>query len=94
MARRVYVRVMVEIDEAGHYKPMRVFWEDGRVFEVEKLMDVRYAAATRAGGAGVRYTCRILGRPTQLYEDEGRWFVEARDRRGTEWHNGCEASIY
>ena len=85
MARRVYVRVMVEIDEDGRQRPVRVFWEDGRVFEVDQLLEVRYAAATRAGGQGMRYTCRILGRKTQLFEDEGRWFVEARDSRGTEW---------
>lgn len=85
MARRVYVRVILEIDEAGKVQPRRVFWEDGRVFEVERVLDVRYAAATRAGGQGMRYTCRILGRDTQIFEDEGRWFVEARNSRGTEW---------
>lgn len=78
MSRRVYVKINVEIDEDGHVVPVRVFWEDGRVFEVERLIDVRYAAATRGGGQGMCYTCRILGRDTQLYEDEGRWFVKAR----------------
>ena len=79
MAHRVYVKMAVEIDEAGRVLPTRVIWEDGRVFEVEQLLDVRYAAATRAGGQGMRYTCRIRGRNAQLFEDEGRWFVEARE---------------
>ena len=85
MARRIYVRVMVEIDEAGSVKPVRVFWEDGRVFDVERVMEVHFAAAERAGGAGMCYSCRVMGRSTRLYEDEGRWFVEARDRPGSEW---------
>jgi len=78
VSRRVYVKMAVEIDEDGRVVPVRVFWEDGRVFEVERLIDVRYAAATRAGGQGVCYTCRIMGRDARLYEDEGRWFVHAK----------------
>jgi len=27
----------------------------------------------------MRYTVRILGRETYMFEDEGRWFVEARN---------------
>ena len=46
----------------------------------DRLLDVRRAAATRAGGQGMRYTCRVMGHCVYLFEDEGRWFVEARDR--------------
>ena len=79
MAHRTYVRVLVDVDETVGVRPMRIYWEDGRSFPVDRLLDVRRAAATRAGGQGMRYTCRILGRETYLFEDEGRWFVEARD---------------
>lgn len=85
MSRRVYVKMAVEIDEAGNVRPVRIFWEDGRVFEVDRLLDVRYAAATRAGGQGMRYTCSVKGRQTQIYEDDGRWFVETRDMQGSDW---------
>ena len=78
MARRVYVRVIVEVDEEGSVQPQKIFWDDGRAFEVDRLLDVRKAVATKAGGQGMRYTCRILGRETYLFEDDGRWFVEAR----------------
>ena len=79
MARRVYVRVVVEVDEAGGVHPLSVAWEDGRNFEVDRLLDVRRAASTKVGGQGIRYTCRILGHETYLCEDDGRWFVEAKD---------------
>ena len=78
MARRAYVKVIARHDEQGKVRPLEVEWEDGRRFEVDKLLDVRRAAALKAGGQGVRYTVRILGRETYLFEDEGRWFVEAK----------------
>lgn len=76
--RRVYVKVVVQIDEAGGVRPLSVSWEDGRTFEVDRLLDVRRAASTKVGGQGIRYTCRIRGHETYLFEDNGRWFVEAR----------------
>ena len=79
MARRVYVNVIARHDEQGRVRPLEVEWEDGRRFEVDKLLDVRRAAALKAGGQGLRYTVRILGKATYLFEDEGRWFVEAKE---------------
>ena len=78
MARRAYVKVVVEYSPEGKIKPLSVEWEDGRRFEVDRLLDVRRAASTKAGGQGMRYTVRILGKETYLFEDEGRWFVEAK----------------
>ena len=79
MARRAYVRVLVDVDETGRIRPLRIYWEDGRSFEVDRLLDVRWAPSSRAGGQGMRYTCRVRGRQVYLFEDDGRWFVEARD---------------
>ena len=79
MARRVYVKTIVECDENGNVRPLMVEWEDGQKFEVERVLDVRRAAATRAGGHGMRYTVRINGHDTYIFEDNGRWFVEAKN---------------
>ena len=79
MPHRVYVRVIVEYDEEGGVCPLSIRWEDGRKFRVDRILDVRRAAATKSGGQGMRYTCRIMGRETYLFEDNGRWFVEARN---------------
>ena len=78
MARKVYVSVVVRYNELGQARPMTVFWEDGRAFEVDRVLDVRPAPALKAGGHGTRYRCRIAGRETYLFEDENRWFVEAK----------------
>ncbi len=79
MAHRVYVKVVAEFDEAGGIRPLSVAWADGRCFKVDRVLDVRRAAATKAGGQGMRYTCRILGKETYLFNDDGRWFVEAKN---------------
>ena len=78
MARRAYVKVIARHDEEGRVYPLEVEWEDGRRYAVDRLLDVRRAAALKAGGQGLRYTVRILGQETYLFEDEGRWFVEAK----------------
>lgn len=78
MARKVYVSVTVKYDEAGNARPLCIEWADGRVFEVDRLLDVRRAASLKVGGQGIRYTCRICGRETYLFEDENRWYVEAK----------------
>ena len=78
MPRRVYVKVVVECNEDGKITPLQVEWEDGRRFQVDRLLDVRRAAAMKAGGHGMRYTIRVCGQETYLFEDEGRWFVEGK----------------
>ena len=79
MAYRAYVKVILAVDETGKVRPLSIEWEDGRIFYVDRLLDVRRAASTKVGGQGMRYTVRIMGRETYLFEDEGRWFVEARN---------------
>ena len=78
MCRRAYVKVIVEFSPEGKIVPLFVEWEDGRKFAVDRLLDVRRAASTKVGGTGMRYTVRIMGHETYLFEDRGRWFVEAK----------------
>lgn len=78
MAHRVYVRVLVDVDESGKALPLKIYWQDGRGFEVDRLLEVCQAVAALAGGQGTRYTCRVRGHQVYLFEDEGRWFVETR----------------
>ena len=80
MARRAYVKVIVSVDETGKVRPLSIEWEDGRIFYVDRLLDVRRAAATKAGGHGMRYTVRIGEKQTYIFCDEQqRWFVEEKD---------------
>lgn len=78
MCRKVYVDVTAEFDTEGNIIPLAVEWEDGRLFEVDRVLDVRPAASLKAGGTGIRYTCRIFGKTTCLWKEDNRWFVEAK----------------
>lgn len=85
VARKVYVKVLAEFDFDGTVRPVSIEWEDGRMYAVDRLIDTRMAASTKVGGQGIRYTCRICGHEAFLFQDERRWFMEAKDEAGA----GC-----
>ena len=76
--RKVYVEVQVKVTAEGKVRPMTIKFEDGELYEIDRLIDCRRAHATKVGGTGIRYTVRIRNKQTYLFEDEGRWFVEAK----------------
>ena len=59
-------------------QPLSLLWEDGTVYEIDRVLDVRRAASLKAGGMGIRYTVRINGKQSYLFYEEPRWFVEAK----------------
>ena len=67
-------------DTEGQLFPQEIVWEDGTRYEIDRVLDIRRAASTKAGGVGIRYTCRIDGKQTYLFYEDlyGRWFVEAK----------------
>jgi len=77
--RKVFVDVIARYTSDGRIIPLSVVWEDGRRFDIDRIIDVRKAASLKVGGSGWRYTCRICGRETFLFLDNGRWFVEAKN---------------
>lgn len=78
MYRRKYIRVRVDYDEEGNALPLSLLYE-GRRLLIDRLLDRRPAAATKAGGQGMRYTIRIGQHVTYLFQDDqSRWFVEER----------------
>ncbi len=82
---KVYVDVDVEIRQDGYMTPKSLLWEDGTRYIIDKVMDIRQAAAMKAGGQGDRYTIIINGKQSYLFFERsanlsgnviGRWFVE------------------
>ena len=87
MSIKVYVAVAAQFDDEGNLVPTSITWEDGREFEIDRVTDIRQAAAMKAGGQGDRYTVWINGRQSYLFFERnasiagnniGRWFVERR----------------
>ncbi len=84
---KTYVEVIALFDSDGELLPLTIIWEDGRKFEIDKVLEVRQAAAMKAGGQGDRYTIQVHGKNRYLYFERpprisgsqlGRWFVETR----------------
>lgn len=73
---KINLEVNADFDLDGNIQPRAITWEDVRVFEIDRVLDVRRAASLKAGGLGIRYICRICGREVKLFNDEGRWFIE------------------
>ena len=87
MSCKKYVEVTAKFDVDGTVFPLEIQWEDGAKFEIDRILDVRRAASLKAGGTGIRYTCRILGKQTYLFFEDPAWFVERRVLADPEPHS-------
>lgn len=86
-AVKVYVAVLAAFGADGRLIPRRLQWEDGHQYAIDRVLDMRPAAAMKAGGQGDRYTVQINGHQSYLFFERnpdvsdkllGRWFVERR----------------
>ena len=84
---KVYVSVLAAFDREGRIYPRKIRWEDGQVYTVDRVYDVRPAPALKAGGQGDAYTISVQGQRSRLFFERstdpasaviGRWFVERR----------------
>lgn len=84
---KVYVGVRAAFDADGRMIPKELTWEDGTVYEIDRVLDIRQAAAMKAGGQGDRYTIDVRGQRSYLFFERsefragnniGRWFVERK----------------
>ena len=77
-----YVEVGAGHRTDGQILPVLLWWEDGRSYQIDRVLDIRRAASLKAGGVGRRYTCRICGKERYLWlEDDGKWFVESKEEQ-------------
>ena len=84
---KVYVAVKADFSEEGIMLPREITWEDGKKFEIDRIIDIRQAPALKAGGQGDRYTIMVRGNQSYLFFERstnltgniiGRWFVERK----------------
>ena len=84
---KVYVPVVASFNADGMLFPHEIIWEDGHRYQIDRVSDVRQAAAMKAGGQGDRYTVWIGGHQSYLFFERsanqtgrivGRWFVERK----------------
>ena len=85
--KKVFIEVLAKFNTEGKILPVMIMWEDGTIYKIDKVLDMRPAPALRAGGQGDRYTVRINGMESYIYFERsgdiigrnlGRWFVERK----------------
>jgi len=75
---KLYVSVKAIFYPDGGLRPISFIGEDGQEYEIAKVTDVRRAASLKAGGVGVRYSCKVNNKEVYLFLEEDRWFMEKR----------------
>lgn len=78
--RKVYVNVNADHMADGRVIPKSFEWEDGRRYEIDRVIEVRRAASLKAGGIGDRYTVMVCGKQTYMWLEDGggRFFMEGK----------------
>ncbi len=84
---KVYVEVTTVTSPEGQMLPRSLVWEDGTPYIIDRVSDIKQAAAMKCGGQGDRYTIWIGSKQSYLYFERnssltgnniGRWFVERK----------------
>ena len=75
---KIYISVKAVFYPDGGFKPTSLIWEDGREYEIDRVTDIRRAASLKAGGTGIRYTCKVRGKEVYLFLEEDSWFMERK----------------
>jgi hypothetical protein len=70
------IDVLALMKKDGKVLPKQIMWEDGRKFNIDRVLDIRAAASTKGGGKGIRYLCKIANKEKYLFLDNYLWFVE------------------
>ncbi len=86
---KVYVSVTVSFSSDGVMRPLNIKWEDGYIYDIDRIVDVAPSPAVRTGAPGYRYRIRIRGKESFLFFEKGydfsprsngKWFVERKRR--------------
>ena len=71
---KAYVKVNVNIDTMGTIIPVYIVYDDV-IYNIDKVLDIKQSPNLDAGGYGTRYTIRINGKVTYLWEEDGKYYV-------------------
>ena len=74
---KIYVSVRAEHLLNGRIRPLMFRAKDGPVVRIDRILDEREAPSLKAGGQGMRYTCRVGEKQLYLFHDDVYWFIEA-----------------
>lgn len=75
---KAYIKVMGTFEIDGSFTPTKIEWEDGSLYDVEKVVRFAPRASSCGGGPTMRYEVKIWGQTKYLFRetDTDKWFVE------------------
>lgn len=71
-----YITVIAKMKPNQEIIPLSIIWKDDRIFNIDKIIDIRPKASTKGGGMGTRYTVRIKNQERFLFLYKYSWFIE------------------
>ena len=74
---KIYVSVRADHLLNGRIRPLMFRAKDGPVVRIDRILDEREVPSLKAGGQGMRYTCRVGEKQLYLFHDDVYWFIEA-----------------
>ena len=72
--RKVPVGVLAQFDAQGRLLPVSVTWENGRVYNIERVLGMRISRVNRTNHC---YDVVIHAQETCLYRAGDMWYMEA-----------------
>ncbi len=76
--KKRYVEVTARFSTEGILRPLYITWTDGKHYNIDRILESRRAASTKAGGVGMRYLCQIGNNTAYLFYEDPAWFVEEK----------------
>lgn len=52
---KVYVDVVAKFDREGCLLPLYFVWEDGKKYQIDRILKIERCASRKAGGVGIMY---------------------------------------
>ena len=75
---KVYVEVTAKFDTDGIMMPVSFIWEDGTVYQIDRIKAKERCTSRKAGGTGIMYTVMVDGKECHLFYEFDKWFMERR----------------
>lgn len=75
---KVYVEVTAKFDTDGIMMPVSFIWEDGTVYQIDRIKVKEQCASRKAGGTGIMYTVMVDGKECHLFYEFDKWFMERK----------------
>ncbi len=71
MLYKHYVEVIARFDKEGRITPLKIIWDDGVAYEIDKILQFKHQAYSKVGGDNTMYRCMIGGHERTLFFERG-----------------------